>query len=440
MHSLAPSTTSGALLPRWGTPRFATTVLILEPREHLTLPQTDETPEKIGILIPQFPGQTHIFFWREILELQKMGVNVTLFSTRPPPPALISHGWSQDAMSRTTYLVDKNPFNAALALSRLPLGRLRRDLRSEPREFALDVLLSLPSARRLAFACRSQGITHVHAHSARRAATICTLAKLIYGLDYSLTLHGPLSDYGPGQRFKWRHARFGTVITEKLLGELKEAVGSDLPEQVYLQPMGVDTEELDRLSAYVPPQPGRTLRLFSCARLNIVKGHQDLMEAVRLLTDRGLDVTLEIAGEDDEGGSGFRSKLEAKISELGLENKITLLGAISADAVRGKLLEADIFVLASWHEPLGVAYMEAMSCGVPTIGTDSGGVPELIRHEKDGLLVPPKNPPALADAIGTLAADPEKLVRLSSAGRARIETSFSSREGAITLVKGMMES
>lgn len=404
------------------------------------MPQTYETPEKIGILIPQFPGQTHIFFWREILELQKMGVNVTLFSTRPPPPALVSHGWSQDAMSRTTYLVDKNLFNAVSALSRLPLGRLTSDLRSEPREFAKDVLLSLPSARRLALTCRSLGITHVHAHSARRAATICALAKLIYGLDYSLTLHGPLSDYGPGQRFKWRHARFGTVITEKLRGELKEAVGADLPKKVYLRPMGVDTDELKRPSPYVPPQRGKTLRLFSCARLNIVKGHQDLMEAVRLLTDRGLDVSLEIAGEDDEGGSGFRGELEAKISELGLEDKISLLGAISAYAVRAKLLEADIFVLASWHEPLGVAYMEAMSCQVPTIGTDSGGVPELIRHEKDGLLVPPKSPPALADAISSLAADPQKLARLSLAGRARIEMGFSSRQGAITLLKGMMES
>lgn len=401
------------------------------------MPYTDETPEKIGILIPQFPGQTHIFFWREILELQKMGMNVTLFSTRPPPPRLISHAWSEEAIARTIYLVDKNPFNAASALTRLPLGHLVGDLRREPREFAKDVLMSMPAARRLAIACQALGITHVHAHSARRAATICALAKLAYGLDYSLTLHGPLSDYGPGQGFKWRHARFGTVITEKLRGALKEAVGSDLPETVFLQPMGVDTEDFDRPSAYVPPARGTTLRVFSCARLNIVKGHQDLMDAVKLLNDRGLDVRLEIAGEDDEGGSGFRGELEAKISELGLEHKIALLGAISGEAVHAKLLEAGIFVLASWHEPLGVAYMEAMSCGVPTIGTDSGGVPELIRHEKDGLLVPPKSPAALADAIASLARDPEELARLSRAGRARIEAGFSAREGAITLVKGL---
>lgn len=339
-------------------------------------------------------------------------------------------------MARTTYLGALEPLNAARALPRLPLRALWRDLRREGASFLRDVLISLPAARRLALDCREQGITHVHAHSCGRAALICALANRIWGLSYSLTLHGPLSDYGPGQGFKWRHARFGTVITRKLTGELQQALGADLPDRLYLQPMGVDPSALRRSAPYAPPHPGAPLRLFSCGRLNVVKGHQDLLQAVALLRQRGIDARLEIAGEDDAGGSGFHTELAADIARLGLEDHATLLGAIDADAVRARLDAAHIFVLASWHEPLGVAYMEAMSMGVPTIGTNAGGVPELITSGRDGLLVPPKNPTLLADTIAALAADPARCENLSIAGRARITGTFSSAHGAATLLRG----
>ncbi|WP_322865338.1 exopolysaccharide biosynthesis GT4 family glycosyltransferase EpsE [Aquicoccus sp. G2-2] len=390
-------------------------------------------PRKIGLLIPQFPGQTHIFFWREILELQNNGTNVALFSTRPPPPGLIAHDWSDAAIARTTYLADLSPGNAALALPRLPLRALWRDLAREGPRFARDVLLSLPAARRLALAARAQGISHVHAHSAARAALICALANRIWGLSYSLTLHGPLSDYGPGQGFKWRHAAFGTVITRKLEAELRKSLGHDTPARLFIQPMGVDTAALTRSTPYTPPAPDGPLRLFSCGRLNVVKGHQDLIQATRHLRDAGIDARLAIAGEDDTGGAGYHIELQAEIARHGLEDHVTLLGAIDAGAVRDHLEKAHIFVLASWHEPLGVAYMEAMAMGVPTIGTNGGGVPELIHSGRDGLLVPPKHPALLADAIESLARDPERCHALSAMGRARIAAGFSSAQGAQTL-------
>lgn len=340
-------------------------------------------------------------------------------------------------MARTRYLVDKDPMNAFAALARFPLGRLWADLRREPREFLKDILLSLPAARRLALACRAEGITHVHAHSARRAATICALAHQIWGLDYSVTLHGPVSDYGPGQRFKWRGAAFGTVITRKLMAELSEILGPDRPERLMLQPMGVDTEALAPSGPYVPYKPGKPLRIFACGRLNIVKGHQDLMQSVAILRARGIDAKLEIAGQDDDGGGGYSLVLADLRQELGLNEHVTLLGAISAEAVREKLLSADLFVLASWHEPLGVAYMEAMSCGLPTIGTDAGGVPELITHGEDGLLVPPKSPDALAEAIAQLIENPALMTQLSESGRRRVVKGFSSARGAHTLLDGI---
>ena len=397
-------------------------------------------PEKsFAYLVPQFPGQTHIFFWREIAALESRGVTPALFSTTLPPLGLIAHPWSDQAMQRTTYLASRNPLRLLSMLPRLPwaaiLAEARRLPSAESRSFLRDVLISAPAADRLARSCKAQGVSHVHAHSCGRAALIAALAHHAHGLGYSLTLHGHLTDYGTAQRFKWRHAAFVSVITQALKDLLPEQLGDALPARLPLQPMGVDTDAFRRDAPYQPPQPGEALRLFSCGRLNIVKGHQDLMQAVRLMLDRGQPVTLDIAGEDDAGGSGYRAELAAQIEQLGLGNHVRLLGAISADTVRAHLLSAHAFVLASWSEPLGVAYMEAMSCEVPTIGTAAGGVPELITDDRDGILVPPQDPQALADALMQLAADPCRAKRLSRAGRARVVEGFDSRRGADMLIR-----
>ena len=151
---------------------------------------------KLGYLVPQFPGQTHIFFWREIQKIEEAGTEVCLFSTRPPPPGLIAHAWSQAAIARTEYLASASISSLLATLPRLPLAELLRE--GAGRDFWRDVLISLPAARRLARQCRARGIAHVHAHSCGRAAMIAALAQRLYGIDYSVSLHGPLEDYGPG--------------------------------------------------------------------------------------------------------------------------------------------------------------------------------------------------------------------------------------------------
>ena len=396
-------------------------------------------PRKLAYLVPQFPGQTHIFFWREIQHLERMGIEVHLFSTMPPPPGLISHRWSDEAMARTTYLGTRSVPELMATLPQTPIQELLPEIRRDGMDVARDTLICLAAARRLVKACHKQGIRHVHAHSCGRAAMIAALANRMAGLDYSVTLHGPLQDYGPAQPFKWRRAKFATIITRKIQEEVKKELGTDLPDRIRIQPMGVDADTLKRDAPYIPPKPDEPLRIFTCARLHFVKGHQDLMDAVRLLLDRGISVKLEIAGEDDAGGSGYRHVLEEKIQNLKLADNVTLLGAIDADEVKRKLCDAHLFVLASWAEPLGVAYMEAMSCSVPTIGTDAGGVPELIHNGEDGILVPPQDAVAMADAISTLSKDPEALVRLSAAGRETILRAFDSRVGAETLVQEIWE-
>ena len=393
---------------------------------------------RIGYLVPQFPGQTHIFFWREVLALEAMGHEVHLLSTRMPPEGLIAHSWSQEAIARTTYLGEVRLIAATATLARLLPRGLPGQIWREGRRFAQDVAVTLSAAEALNRHAAAERLDHIHVHSCGRAALIAALARQLGGLPYSLTLHGPLSDYGPGQRVKWQGAEFATVITHRLMEEVQQQLSGALPPRLVVRPMGVDTEDLRRTTPYQPPEKGRPLRIFSCGRLNAVKGHQDLMSAVRQLLDQGVDVRLEIAGEDDAGGTGFRQDLETHLRKLRLQDHVKLLGALDAQAVKAKLLEAHVFVLASWHEPLGVAYMEAMSCGLPTIGTDAGGVRELIDDGHTGKLVPPRDPSALARAIRELAQNPASAAGFSAAGRAHVEAHFRASLGAETLVEEIL--
>ncbi len=386
---------------------------------------------RIGYLVPQFPGQTHIFFWREVLALEARGIEVVLLSTRPPPPGIIAHDWSGAAMARTVYLHRLDPLMALSALPALPWTELPRSGGAALR----DMAMSLAAARALVREARARGVEHVHVHSCGRSALIAALASRLGGPSYSLTLHGPLSYFGPAQGFKWRGARFATVVTERLLGEVRETLGTDAPARIVVQAMGVDTDVLRRDAPYRAPAKGEAIRIFSCGRLTPIKGFTDLLEAVRLLLDQGERVTLEIAGEDDLGGSGYRAEVEARIATLGLGDHVTLLGAVDGARVRAGLCAAHLFVLASWEEAIGVALMEAMSCGVPTIGTAVGGVPELIRDGVDGLLVQPRDPAGLADAIRDLARQPKRAEAMAQAGRARVVDRFRADLGAETLIR-----
>lgn len=395
------------------------------------------TGGSIGYFVPEFPGQTHDFFWRELNALRAMGQRPRLVSTRLPRNGVARHPWAGEARRVTHYLFP-SPFRGVVRFTAHALfrpvqnARLAKTLLREG--LTVRELVHLPFARALARWSRKQRITHLHVHSCGSAALIAMIAERISGVRYSLTLHGPLDDYGPHQALKWKHAAFGIVITETLLADVRHRLGDTVAGRCTVAPMGVDTSAFCRSAPYHPWRGGQ-VRLFSCGRLNPCKGHETLIRSLPHLGRRGYDVRLTIAGEDDIGGSGHRLVLEESIRSLGLSDCVALPGSVSTGEVRRELERAHVFVLASRSEPLGVAYMEAMAMEVPVVGVGAGGVPELIEAERDGLLVPPDDPPALAEAVHRLLEDPELACRFSRAGRVRVEGAFGVDRSAAELVR-----
>jgi colanic acid/amylovoran biosynthesis glycosyltransferase len=196
---------------------------------------------KIGYLVPEFPGQTHNFFWREIHALDELGVGIQLISTRLPPSAIESTSWGKKAKERTIYLfpigfssiiattctlIKAGPqrlwqcLQITLAVSNLSWG-------SKLRMLGLAFL-----GAHLGSLMRTNNIQHIHVHSCADAANIALFASVISSITYSLTLHNPVSVFGPNQHAKWQHASFAIVIAKWILTDLRNQLGNVLPDKI----------------------------------------------------------------------------------------------------------------------------------------------------------------------------------------------------------------
>lgn len=405
---------------------------------------------RIGYLLPEFPGQTHIFFWRERGALTELGIDTVLISTRRPPRAIASHTWASEAEQQTTYLVPftQAEYGSAIAavLQAGPGGWFRclgaiakatdTPLKQRLRLFALILV-----AGKLIALAKAQNWQHIHIHSCADAANIGLFATLLSDLTYSLTLHGPtLEVYGPNQAQKWEHAAFALIISKTLDRDVHEKLAGHLPKEIAIAPMGVNLAEIRRQIPYTPPAPDQVCKIFSCGRLNPVKGHADLIRAIGLLQQRGLNVQLEIAGEDEQGGTGYHQELDRLIQELGLSDRVKLLGAVSEARIRQGLESAHLFALASLNEGVPVAVMEAMAMEVPIVVTNVGGTWELVNNGVDGILVEAENAEVMADAIAKVLQDPELALRLSQASRQKVSTQFHHRRSAEVLAQCLLAS
>ena len=397
---------------------------------------------KIGYFIPEFPSQTHNFFWRERQALQELGIDTSLISTRRPNSGTISPSWSKEAQSETAYLfplsfldvihVFITSWTSGPKAWTHCIGIVVNAPDMSPIQKLRLMFLTLIAAK-LVRLSKQQGWSHVHVHSCADAANIAMFASILSTLTYSLTLHNSLYVYGSNQEQKWYHAKFGVVINQKTFEEIHDKLAAYIPEHIQIAPMGVDCNKFKRSYAYFPYDGEGVLRLFSCGRLNLIKGHAYLIAAVDALRKKGINVRLEIAGEDEKGGHGYRKELEQLVQDLNLGEIVTFLGSISEESLKLALEKAHIFILASLDEGVPVAPMEAMAMEIPVVVTDVGGVTELVDNGIDGIVVPPQNSDAIVNSVLQIVKSQDLAMRLSRNGRDKIVTSFTQRRSAKTI-------
>jgi glycosyltransferase involved in cell wall biosynthesis len=247
------------------------------------------------------------------------------------------------------------------------------------------------------------------------------------------TPHGNVLEGYFGPAATWLYARMeglASAFSDRIVsltrlereGYLAEGIGR--PEQHRVIPSGIDLApfageraDRDEIRRGLGAGPGSFL-VASVGRLVPIKGHPHLVEAFAEVSRRRPGSRLMLVGDGP-----LRAALDGRIRELGLEGGVLLTG--HRDDVARLLRAADLFVLPSLNEGLGMVLVEAMASGLATVASRVGGIPEVVLDRDTGLLVPPGDPGALADAILRLADDEGERRRMGRAGRDRAFEVFS---------------
>jgi colanic acid/amylovoran biosynthesis glycosyltransferase len=288
---------------------------------------------------------------------------------------------------------------------------------TKPKRFAAAAALAFRMARRaerslafhlayLAEACRivpwlqGFGATHVHAHFGTNGAEVAMLASSLGGPPYSFTVHGPTEFDRPsylGIGEKIRHSAFVVAITSYGRSQLYRWVERQHWSKIEVVHCGLESEFFD-----APPTPPPSAARLACiGRLVEQKGQLLLIEAARLLAERGVAFELVLVG-----GGGMRATVDDLISQYRLDGMVRTTGAVSAERLRDELLQARALVLPSFAEGLPMVIMEAMALRRPVISTFVAGIPELVQPGTNGWLVPAASVEALAEAMADCLSKP----------------------------------
>lgn len=382
-----------------------------------------EPPARVGYLINQYPKVSHSFIRREILALERLGLDVQRFAVRgwdaPTPDSA-----DVDERGRTRYLLQGGPWPLVMATLRA--------LVASPETFLQSVALALRLARRadrplpyhlvyLAQACllrewlRQSRCTHLHAHFGTNPAEVALLVNALGGPPYSVTVHGPEEFDKPEALHlaeKIRRAAFVVAVSSYGRSQLYRWARHEDWHRIEVVHCGLDAA----FHADVPSSHSEAARLVCVGRLCEQKGQMLLVEAVARLVRKGRAVQLVLAGDGE-----MRAAIDHLVRERGVAAHVRITGWIGSGQVREEILAARALVLPSFAEGLPVVIMEAMSLRRPVISTFVAGIPELVEPGRTGWLVPAGDIDALTGAIeACLAASAEQLAGMGEAAHARV--------------------
>ena len=214
------------------------------------------------------------------------------------------------------------------------------------------------------------------------------------------------------------------------------ALGLDRSKAVVVRP-GADTSIFtpapDRPDGGRSGEPG-PLRVVATGSLIWRKGFEYLVVAVGRLVAAGVDVVVDVVGEGRD-----RGRLAAAAADVGVGDRVRLVGRLSPLEVRERLWAADVFVLPSVSEGISNAVLEAMATGMAVVTTDCGGMTEVVDDGVEGLVVPVRDPVALAEALGRLAADPGLRDRMGRAGLARVRSGLTADANAAGIARILVD-
>lgn len=386
---------------------------------------------RVGYVVKRYPRYSETFIVSEILAHEAAGLEIEIFSLRPPCDTHFQDGIAR-VRAPVRYLTVESARAAGLWKT---LGRAAELLPNAWQAIGAarheDVSL-LHQALLLACYVRERGIDHLHAHFATESTTVARLAARFAAVTYSFTAHAkdiyhedaPFED----RRDKLQEAAGVVTVSDYNLRHLQEVFGfaAGRVQRIY---NGLELEEF----SYDPPH-NRTPLIVAVGRLVEKKGFDDLVQACALLDAGGEEFRCQIVGAGE-----LEQDLRRRIGELGLEERVEMLGPRPQAEVIRLVQEAAVFAAPCVvggdgnRDGLPTVLLEAMALGTPCVSTDVTGIPEVIHDRETGLIVSQHDPAALACAIRRLLADSPLRVALAEQARKLVEREFDIHRNATAI-------
>jgi glycosyltransferase involved in cell wall biosynthesis len=393
---------------------------------------------RVLYVVSLFPCWSETFIVREIAELIAAGVDVRILSLKAPSERLVQPD-AERMMPRVRY---------PLSPPRATVARMRA-FASHPRTLTRTLariavrMAEKPKDAAKTMEALGRGIEHlewirdfdpdlIHAHWGTYPSTVAWALTRVLGKPFGMTCHAHdifANDHLLKEKIE--AAAVPVTISRFNVEYLSEHATPLARERLHVIHCGVDLPTLPFRKE--GREPGT---LVAVGRLDPIKGFDVLVDALGELAREGRTVRCRIIGQGPLEGA-----LRASIARHRLEGAVELLGALPQPRVREELYRAAICVLPSVVTPSGdrdgipVSLMEAMAAGTPVVSTTVSGIPELIEDGVEGLLVPERDPSALARALARLLDEPALGDRLGIAARRKVETHFDAAREARKLLE-----
>lgn len=399
---------------------------------------------RIAYILKMYPRFSETFIVNEILELERQGVDVRIYSLCKPDDGRF-HPSVTRVKANVVYVPQypemepervrqAHAFLAEARPAAYAAARAYVDALGQP--FALRRFLQ---AGVIAAHLLRNPVHAVHAHFASSPARVANFVSRLTGLPYSFTAHAKdifHQEVDPVLlRKKVAAARFVVTVSHFNRRYLQELMG-DEPCDIRCLYNGIDLDYF-RPDPTVPQEPDL---IVAVGRLVEKKGFDRLIRACARLAGRGLSFRCEIIGTGEQ-----REALAALIAQLGLEDRVVLVGPKPQDAVLTAYRRAAVFVLPCVvgrdgnRDGLPTVLIEAMATGLPVVTTTVTGNPEIVDHGVNGLLVPPDDVEALADALARLLRSSWLRQQMGMAARRKAERVFDVRRNVARLHEWLAE-
>ncbi|BDC52107.1 colanic acid biosynthesis glycosyltransferase WcaL [Bryobacterales bacterium F-183] len=420
---------------------------------------------RIAYVLKAFGRTSETFITNEIYLLEQCGVPLHIFSLKTLAGQK-KHGRLNAIQSSVTYLPDTEELSGASLIAWLwrnagPFAAAHQRLL---RRDATTYFAALGEALRMAFRYRQTAwaaprkvfikeflqagfiadallqdsqIAHIHAHFCHGATTVAMFASRLSGIPFSFTAHAKdiyLQELNPGDLLPTKMRRADFVVTCTAANkEHLDGVRPTEAAQVHAIYHGLDTY----LFAPDLPQDGATPKILSVGRFVEKKGFLYLVDACAVLRQRGIPFECVIVG----GAGDAQSAVAARIAELHLDDAVQLRNAVTQEELRGIYAQSSIFALPCQildngdRDGIPNVLAEAMAMQLAVVSTNISGIPEIVHSGRNGILVPPKDALALADALTELLQDPARRRTLGAAARSTILEVFDSRTNTLRLAQ-----